>query len=90
MNNNFVFNKFCKILKVLFADFPKSKFRFPEFVSSYAWHVTKDTDNDQWSGNCAVQFHGVWWYDSCHASNLNGKYLNGSHSSYADGVNRYH
>ena len=51
---------------------------------------TKDMDNDRWSGNCAVQFHGAWWYDSCHASNLNGKYLNGSHSSYADGVNWYH
>ena len=25
---------------MLFADFPNSKFRFPEFVSSYAWHVT--------------------------------------------------
>ena len=25
---------------MLFADFPNSKFWFPEFVSSYAWHVT--------------------------------------------------
>ena len=24
-----------------FADFPNSKFWFPEFVSSYAWHVTE-------------------------------------------------
>ena len=26
---------------MLFADFPNSKFWFPEFVSSYAWHVTR-------------------------------------------------
>ena len=25
---------------MLFADFPNSKFWFPEFVSSYNWHVT--------------------------------------------------
>ena len=25
---------------MLFADFPNSKFWFPEFFSSYAWHVT--------------------------------------------------
>ena len=25
---------------MLFADFPYSKFWFPEFVSSYDWHVT--------------------------------------------------
>ena len=25
---------------MLFADFPNSKFWFPKFVSSYAWHVT--------------------------------------------------
>ena len=37
----FVFDKFCLILKVLFADFPNSKFWFPEFVFSYAWHVTE-------------------------------------------------
>ena len=27
-------------LKVLFADFPNTKFCFPEFFSSNAWHVT--------------------------------------------------
>ena len=26
---------------MLFADFQNSKFWFPEFVSSYAWHVTE-------------------------------------------------
>lgn len=48
---------------------------------------TKDRDNDVHSGNCAVQYHGAWWYRSCHSSNLNGAYLHGAHSSYANGVN---
>ena len=48
---------------------------------------TKDRDHDTYGSNCAVQFHGAWWYSNCHAANLNGKYLNGTHSSYANGVN---
>ena len=36
---------------------------------------TKDRDNDKYGGHCAVICTGAWWYDSCHLSNLNGKYL---------------
>ena len=36
---------------------------------------TKDKDNDVSTGNCAVQFSGAWWYESCYLSNLNGLYL---------------
>ena len=61
---------------------------------SFSYHngmkfTTKDSDNDIGSGNCAVSFHGAWWYKGCHYSNLNGKYLNGPHKSYANGVNWY-
>ena len=51
---------------------------------------TKDQDNDKSGNNCAVQYKGAWWYKDCHYSNLNGKYLSGQQSSYADGINWYH
>jgi len=48
---------------------------------------TFDMDNDIYAGQCAVNFNGAWWYNSCHSSNLNGLYLYGPHQSYANGVN---
>ena len=51
---------------------------------------TKDQDNDVASGSCALNYHGAWWYNTCHSSNLNGLYHTpGPHASYADGVNWY-
>ena len=53
--------------------------------------TTKDRDNDIYNnGNCAVHYKGGWWYTKCHSSNLNGLYLSGNHTSYADGVNWYY
>ncbi|XP_060595122.1 techylectin-5B-like [Ruditapes philippinarum] len=47
---------------------------------------TNDRDNDLYSSNCAVSFHGAWWYNKCHNSNLNGLY--GS-NDYGKGTNWY-
>ena len=62
---------------------------------SLAWHhnmsfSTKDQDNDQAGFSCSKEHEGAWWYNKCHGSNLNGRYLKGNHSSYANGVNWYH
>ena len=52
---------------------------------------TKDQDNDQDnSGSCAKWYKGAWWYNHCHRSNLNGKYLSGTFTTNADGVSWYH
>lgn len=47
---------------------------------------TIDADHDVYAPSCAKEFHGAWWYNACHSSNLNGRYLRGNHTSYADGV----
>ena len=48
---------------------------------------TKDRDNDARGDSCARVFKGAWWYNRCHDSNLNARYLRGTHSSHGDGVN---
>ena len=39
---------------------------------------TKDRDNDQSRGNCAVDIKSPWWYKNCWFVNLNAKYSSSS------------
>ena len=44
---------------------------------------TSDNDNDAKVGeNCAVTYHGGWWYRYCYRSNLNGRYYAGDYGNY--------
>ena len=41
--------------------------------------TTKDRDQDNWPNhNCAVDYHGGWWYHFCYDVNLNGRFAPGS------------
>ena len=51
---------------------------------------TYNQDNDEWHSACVITFNGAWWYKACHEANLNGRYLNGQHTSFADGINWRH
>ncbi|XP_062132898.1 fibrinogen-like protein 1 isoform X1 [Drosophila sulfurigaster albostrigata] len=43
----------------------------------------RDRDNDVYTGNCALEYRGGWWYNKCHGSNLMGIY---NETTYGKGV----
>ncbi|CAH1262155.1 FIBCD1 [Branchiostoma lanceolatum] len=45
--------------------------------------ATVDHDSE-WG--CAQAYQGGWWYYRCHSASLNGQYLRGYHSTWADGI----
>uniref|UniRef100_A0A8D2KQS8 Fibrinogen C-terminal domain-containing protein n=1 Tax=Varanus komodoensis TaxID=61221 RepID=A0A8D2KQS8_VARKO len=48
---------------------------------------TKDRQQDPKNKRCAETYRGAWWYNDCHTASLNGRYWQGPHNSFADGVN---
>uniref|UniRef100_A0A1W7R9M0 Ryncolin n=1 Tax=Hadrurus spadix TaxID=141984 RepID=A0A1W7R9M0_9SCOR len=48
--------------------------------------TTSDVHNDLFLKNCASLFHGAWWFNTCHLSNLNGLYLKDDHIPYTKGI----
>ncbi|XP_063792067.1 ficolin-1-like [Pseudophryne corroboree] len=93
-------NSFAKYKSVkIMGESEKYKLILGDFVSgtagdSLTYHngmkfSTTDQDNDVFSGNCAQQYKGAWWYNNCHNANLNGLYLPGKNTTYAVGINWY-
>ena len=40
---------------------------------------TRDRDNEEYRGNCAILRKGPWWHNLCSYANLNGKYYSSRH-----------
>ena len=59
---------------------------------SFSYHrgwpfTTPDEDNDfNRDVNCALKFHGGWWFKRCHRAFLNGPYIHGLNSYLAEGI----
>ncbi|TVK90556.1 GATA-binding factor 2 [Bagarius yarrelli] len=48
---------------------------------------TYDRDHDRYAaGNCAQYYGAGWWFDSCFAANLNGRYYRGRYTGITDGI----
>ena len=82
-NHDTVYNEFILFVGDGMADGADQSANGREFS-------TLDYDHDILSNEpCADLYQGAWWYRKCHNANLNGQYLNGTHESYADGINWY-
>ena len=59
---------------------------------SFSYHhgwpfTTPDEDNDFHPDvNCALKYHGGWWFKKCHRAFLNGPYIHGPNSYHGEGV----
>ena len=59
---------------------------------SFSYHngwpfTTPDEDNDSNPDlNCALKYHGGWWFRKCHRVSLNGPYIRGRNSFFGEGV----
>ncbi|XP_063797625.1 fibroleukin-like [Pseudophryne corroboree] len=53
----------------------------------HKYFTTHDSDNDNYpSGNCGSYYGSGWWFDTCLAANLNGKYYRGRYSGVTSGI----
>ena len=70
----------------------KKKKKESQREDSFSYHrgwpfSTPDEDNDfKSTGNCALEYHGGWWFKWCHKTFLNGPYIRGPNSYYGEGV----
>ncbi|XP_055523471.1 microfibril-associated glycoprotein 4-like isoform X2 [Wyeomyia smithii] len=55
-------------------------------INGYFTTFDQDHDTNE-KENCAVKYHGAWWYKACHSSNLNGKFLRGNTTEFGAGMN---
>ncbi|XP_058443921.1 microfibril-associated glycoprotein 4-like [Malaya genurostris] len=55
-------------------------------LGAYFSSFDQDHDTNE-RDNCAIKYHGAWWYKSCHSSNLNGKYFRGNTTEFGAGMN---
>ena len=59
---------------------------------SFSYHngwkfTTPDEDNDSNPHlNCALKYHGGWWFKWCHRAFLNGPYIRGPNSYVSEGI----
>ena len=58
---------------------------------SFSYHrgwpfSTPDEENDfKPTGNCALEYHGGWWFKWCHKAFLNGPYMHGRNPDHGEG-----